>query len=68
MSGLFSSVKKAKAPAFVAPPVTDDTEAVKEAALRESERLRKRKGFASTIVTGPNEEHPWLIQISSKRS
>jgi len=53
MSGLFSSVKKTKAPAFTAPPVTDDTEAVKEAALRESERLRKRKGFASTIVTGP---------------
>ena len=50
MSGLFGSVKKAKPPPIVE-PVTDDTEAVKAAAFREAEMLRKKRGFRSTIAT-----------------
>ncbi len=49
MAGLFS---KPKTPTYT-PPVTQDSSAVKEAAFREAERLRKRKGARSTIATGP---------------
>ena len=52
MSGLFKT-KKPDTPAYVAPPVTDDTEEVKAAAFREAERLRKKRGFASTVATSP---------------
>ncbi len=49
MSGLFSSPD---APPLPPPPepIFDDT-ALKEAARVEAERLRKRKGFKSTILT-----------------
>lgn len=50
MSGLFSSPKVRK-PEIVKPVVNDD-EAVKAAAMREAEILKKRRGAASTIVTG----------------
>lgn len=49
MAALFSRPSKPT----VYPSITDDTAAVKEAARREAERLRKRKGLASTIMTGP---------------
>ncbi len=35
------------------PPAADDM-AAKEAAAREAERIRKRKGAASTIMTSPS--------------
>lgn len=50
MSGLFSS-PKVKKPAIVK-PATDDDEAVKAAAMREADILKKRRGAAATIVTG----------------
>ncbi len=56
-----SAVKPVAAPAAapVAAPVvaapTQNTEAVKEAAKREADMLRKRRrGFTSTILTGPS--------------
>lgn len=36
-----------------APAPSAGTEAVKEAAKREMDKIRKRKGFSSTILTGP---------------
>ena len=52
MSFIFGSSAPAPAPTLTA-PVTDNTEAVKEAARREAELLRRRRGFQSTILTGP---------------
>ncbi len=49
MGSLFS---RSKMPA-ITPAVTDDSAAVKEAARLEAERMRKRRGIASTILTGP---------------
>lgn len=60
MSGhWFGRVVDAVKPAPVAAPVavapTQNTEAVKEAAKRETDMLRKRRrGFTSTILTGPS--------------
>jgi len=45
--------KQTPTPPQSLPPVTEDTTAVKEAARLEAERLRSRRGFASTILTGP---------------
>lgn len=54
MSGIFGGGRPAAAaPPPLAAPVTEDTEAVKEAARREADRLRRRRGFQSTILTGP---------------
>lgn len=50
MGSLFSKPSPPPAPA---PIVTDDTESVKEAARAEAERMRKRRGMKSTILTGP---------------
>ena len=36
----------------VQPAVTEDDERVKAAAALEAERMKKRKGFMSTIMTG----------------
>ena len=49
MSGLF---RKPSYPT-IQPAITDETAEVKEAARLERERMRKRKGFKSTILTGP---------------
>jgi len=54
MSGLF---RKPSPPVIYqqqAAPITEATPDVKEAARLEAERMRKRKGFASTILTGPS--------------
>lgn len=57
MSGAISSIfgggPKTVAPPPLVAPVTEDTEAVKEAARREADRLKRRRGFQSTILTGP---------------
>jgi len=50
MAGLFS---KPKYPAVNTTPITSDTPEVAEAARAEAERLRRAKGFRSTIKTGP---------------
>ena len=49
MSALFGSKPR---PPVIAPAATDNTELVKAAARREADRLRKRRGFRSTIATG----------------
>jgi hypothetical protein len=49
MSSMFH---KEKAPTILPPPQKED-ESVKEAARKEAEMLRRKKGYASTIVTGP---------------
>lgn len=50
-------IPKPEAPKLPMPaaakPITTDTTAVKEAARLESERMKKRRGLASTILTGP---------------
>ena len=57
MAGLFS---KPKMPTPIIPSVptvptpTEIDTAAKEAAAREAERIRKRKGAASTILTSPS--------------
>jgi len=49
------AVKPAPVAAPVAVAPTQNTEAVKEAAKRETDMLRKRRrGFTSTILTGPS--------------
>jgi len=56
MSAFTNLFRKPKSPTKVMPesePVTDDSEEVKEAAAREADALRKRRGRASTILTGP---------------
>ncbi|MFH1640362.1 MAG: hypothetical protein ABIA66_00190 [Candidatus Omnitrophota bacterium] len=47
-------------------PVTSDTAEVKEAARLEAERMKKRKGYRSTILTGPQgvEENPTLLKTT----
>ena len=52
---LIPEVGKTTAPAPIPTPTAPsvDSTAAKEAAAREAERLRKRKGAASTIATGP---------------
>jgi len=50
MATLFSKPKMPEPIMPPAPPAADDT-AAKEAAAREAERIRKRKGMASTIKT-----------------
>jgi len=37
----------------ISAPITAETPEVKEAAAAEALRLKKRKGYASTILTGP---------------
>ncbi len=53
MSGLFSSPKMPPVITPTVTPPTPDDSAVKEAAARETAALKKRKGAASTILTGP---------------
>ena len=62
MSALFSSPKTPK----VQMPVTDDDAEVKEAARLEAENLRKRRGMASTILSGPQgvTDQPSLIKAT----
>jgi len=52
MSGLFG--KRSYPIIQQTPPVTETHPDVKEAARLERERMRKRKGYASTILTGPS--------------
>jgi ribosomal protein S8 len=49
---MVSMFHKEKAPAITPAPQKSD-EQVQEAARREAEMLRRKKGYASTIVTGP---------------
>ena len=62
MSGLFRS------PSYpvIQPPVTETSPEVKEAARLERERMRKRKGYSSTILTGPSgvTEDPELLKAT----
>ena len=50
MAGLFRSPRM---PTVATEPITEDDPKVKEAERVEAERLRKRRGMASTIMTGP---------------
>ncbi len=52
MAGMFSKPKIPEPimPPAPPPPAAEDT-AAKEAAAREAERIKKRKGYASTIAT-----------------
>jgi len=56
LGGKYSEATTPKFPALPAAPVqnveTDDT-AIKAAAYAEAERLRKKKGLRSTLLTGP---------------
>lgn len=52
MAGIFSSSKMPE-PIITTPPPSSEDPAIKEAAEREAERIRKKKGVASTIMTGP---------------
>lgn len=47
----FPGTKTPEIPAFTPPPSIEDPE-IKEAAAREAERIRKKKGLRSTILTG----------------
>lgn len=49
MSNLFHQEKAPR----MAPPPTEENPEVKEAAQREAEIIRRKKGYRSTIVTGP---------------
>jgi len=50
-----SSLIKANTPRVpaISAPVTSESTEVKEAAAGEAARLRKQRGYASTILTGP---------------
>jgi len=45
-------IRDAKAPKYIPPPKKDDA-SVEEAARVEAESLRKRRGWRSTVATGP---------------
>jgi hypothetical protein len=69
MSGVYSAVKgifTPPKPPKVRDVVTDDDAGVKEAARLEAENLRKRRGMASTILTGPSgvTDTPSLIKAT----
>lgn len=53
MASVFSKPKMPEPIIVAAPPVSKDDTAIKEAAEREAERIRKRRGMKSTIMTGP---------------
>ena len=52
-TSIYSAVQsgKQKVPEMTPPPKED--ESVKEAARREAELMKRRRGYASTIATGP---------------
>lgn len=53
VTSIFKSPKTPSAPTIAtAPAATSNTEQVKEAARMEADKLRKRRGAASTFVTG----------------